>query len=113
MLPLWEFGLTLQHISDHIFQSISAAGEESPSDTEDLPDKITQAHILFSKRILSIELIISSLLSCYVRCQICISRFLKKTPAYRNSSFSFLTEQAFLIAIAAIDTIAPLTFLAS
>ena len=31
---------------------------------------------------------------------------------YKNSSFSFLTEQAFLIAIAAMDTIAPLTFLA-
>lgn len=43
---------------------------------------------------------------------IVISRFLKMSPDYENSSFSFLTEQAFLIAIAATDTIAPLTFLA-
>ena len=30
----------------------------------------------------------------------------------RNNSFSFLTEQAFFIAIAAMETIAPFTFLA-
>ena len=44
MLPLWECGLTLQRISNHRFQSKSAAGEESPSDTEEFPPQKHRHH---------------------------------------------------------------------